>query len=193
MDEYISFFVELSFFEAFSIEEIFNILGILKERKVTGGDVICREGDMGRSCYFLVDGCVRVYLTQYESEKELALLNSGDLFGHLALIDGGTRTASCAALVDSTLLEMEWDVFQFLFTSDSPSSFKFVDAMAQLLVGQLRNTNEKLMAMCGDGEDFTSLEEDEEQVFNNILASSDGANLDKVKVTLPKGKRPQRH
>jgi CRP/FNR family transcriptional regulator, cyclic AMP receptor protein len=58
------------------------------------GDVLCREGQLGRQAFIIVAGTAAVS----RADEVLATVGPGDLVGELALLGAGRRTASVTAL-----------------------------------------------------------------------------------------------
>ena len=68
---------------------------------------VFHEGDHSDACYIVRDGDLRV--TREHSDGRaiaLATLGPGDIFGELAMLDGGTRSASVETLTDAELLAL---------------------------------------------------------------------------------------
>jgi CRP-like cAMP-binding protein len=62
------------------------------------GEVICMEGDPGEAAWLIAEGQVDVLRNvRGERAERLATLKRGDQFGVNALVESGTRTASCVA------------------------------------------------------------------------------------------------
>jgi CRP-like cAMP-binding protein len=81
----------------------------LKEflHRFEGGSVIFREGDIGSEMYIIQSGHVRISLTMGGQERELAVLEKGDFFGEIALLDESpARSASATAIDDVEVLEL---------------------------------------------------------------------------------------
>jgi CRP/FNR family transcriptional regulator, cyclic AMP receptor protein len=77
-------------------------------RSFARGQVIFREGDDAESLYVVVDGLVKVAVSNAEGlELILTTLRPGDAFGELPLIDDGPRSASAIALSETTLLVLD--------------------------------------------------------------------------------------
>ncbi|MDQ3767084.1 MAG: Crp/Fnr family transcriptional regulator [Actinomycetota bacterium] len=75
------------------------------ERSYKRGQLIFSQGDMGESLYVLVDGVVKVFVTSDRGdEMVLTTLHPPEVFGELALIDGGARSASAEALEPAAAL-----------------------------------------------------------------------------------------
>jgi len=84
-------------------------LGVLAERSFRRsykrGAPIFFEGDPGDSLFVLTDGLVKVFVTsEAGDEMVLTTLRPPDVFGEVALIDGGPRSASAEALETTTVL-----------------------------------------------------------------------------------------
>lgn len=64
-------------------------------RRYRQGETILRQGDPGESLFVLLDGLAKVvFTTEHGAEIVLNMLESGDVFGELALLDGSPRSAS---------------------------------------------------------------------------------------------------
>ena len=67
---------------------------------VAAGTTIVTEGTPGHEFYLIVDGSAVVR----RNGRKVATLGPGDYFGELALLDGGTRSASVVAETDLNVL-----------------------------------------------------------------------------------------
>jgi len=83
-------------------------LGALARRRAYGkGDYIFHQGDAGDALFVLMDGRVKVAtISEDGDEMILATLHPPDVFGELALIDGGPRSASIQTLEPTTALTL---------------------------------------------------------------------------------------
>jgi CRP-like cAMP-binding protein len=76
-------------------------------RSFTRQQTVVHKGSTSRSLFFLVDGMCKVTdLTESGREVGLALIQAGDHFGEMALIQEATRSASVVSLRDALLLEL---------------------------------------------------------------------------------------
>ncbi|KAK3508562.1 hypothetical protein QTP70_032764 [Hemibagrus guttatus] len=71
------------------------------------GDIIIREGTLGRKMYFIQHGCVTV-LTRNKKEKKLS---DGSYFGEICLLTSGRRTATVQADTYCRLYSLRVDSF----------------------------------------------------------------------------------
>jgi len=74
--------------------------------------VIFSKGDPGDCLYGILAGRVRIFSASPEGDEiVLNILESGELFGEIALLDGSTRTASAAAMEQADLMRIHRDHF----------------------------------------------------------------------------------
>ncbi|MEI8254492.1 MAG: EAL domain-containing protein [Deltaproteobacteria bacterium] len=107
-----------------------------KYRRVQGErTVIFEEGQPGGSAFVIESGSVLVYRERDGIEVELARLGPGDLFGEVALLDGGVRTASVCVLSDTLLFEIEPTMMRRHIDSADP----VVGMVLNILVGRVRS------------------------------------------------------
>lgn len=73
----------------------------VKRKKFKAGDVLFNEGDIRDNAYIIEIGSVDIIRGQNTpKEKCYATLNAGDLFGEMALMEPGLRSASAIAKTD---------------------------------------------------------------------------------------------
>lgn len=67
--------------------------------------LVCRQGEPGEALYIVMSGKLKV-TTQSEDGREviLAILEDGDTFGEMSLLDGRPRSASVSTVQESELL-----------------------------------------------------------------------------------------
>ncbi|MFT6629881.1 MAG: CRP-like cAMP-binding protein, partial [Flavobacteriales bacterium] len=102
-------------------------------------------------------------------ERVLTTLREDAIFGQIALVDSGKRTATCRALGDVHLARLQRADFDTLFTSGSTFAFLFQEAIAKVAVGQLRHANSRLQLLMLQAK---SSNEDLEEV-SDILSMRD--------------------
>jgi CRP-like cAMP-binding protein len=98
------------------------------------------EGERNDGAYFIIDGEVTVG----RNGKTLANLAAGSMFGVVACLDAGPRSASCVTAGAATLLRMSDRDFDQLFATGNRFAFQMVDLVARQLVQHVRDTNQML-------------------------------------------------
>jgi CRP-like cAMP-binding protein len=87
-------------FANLSKRDLAHIEQIVEEIESKPGEVLIRQGELGRELMLLVDGTARVE----QNGREIDRLVSGDVFGEMALLDGKPRSATVITEMPSTLL-----------------------------------------------------------------------------------------
>lgn len=72
-------------------------------RSFAAGETVFRAGDDGDNAYLVESGGVGVFVPDGETEKLVARLLPGEIFGEMAIIDGRSRSATVRALEASRL------------------------------------------------------------------------------------------
>lgn len=107
-----------------------------QHRMVKAGEVIFKEGDPGGEFYVVRSGKVTVRL----GNRTLEELGEGEIFGEMALIDAGPRSASVIAETDCEIVPVSEKQFLFM-TSEAPY---FALSIMRVLVERLRTANKTL-------------------------------------------------
>ncbi len=97
--------------------------------------VIMREGEAGIFMYVVIDGAVRITI----SDKIIELVKAGGVFGEMALVDQSKRAATAAAATDSNLLSINRNDFLTLIKTNPA----FGASLLRALANRLRNTGKK--------------------------------------------------
>ena len=78
-------------------------------RRIPAGAVIFHEGDAGDNAYIVETGAVDIVARAGEDRLLLARIGPGEIFGEMALIDGGPRIATAIAASATDLTEISGD------------------------------------------------------------------------------------
>ena len=97
------------------------------------GESIFREGDRGDCMYLVVAGTVRLSKSIGGIEQEIGILEKGDFFGEMALIEGGQRTTSVRAETDVRLLRIDSGGFVNLLQLDPEIPLRMLRGLAAAL------------------------------------------------------------
>ncbi len=99
-------------------------------QRYTPGQVICKQGDKADSFFIVRLGFVKVTETHPGGELVLAYLSRGNCFGEMALLEGGTRTATCVALDHVEVVRMDVADFNAMI-ENFPQVKKHLETLAQ--------------------------------------------------------------
>ena len=132
-----------SLFVEFTDDEVADFIELLDIVEVKKGEVIVKQDDHGDCMFILVDGGARVLHHSGGRDINLASLQPGDFFGELALVDAGVRSADVEAGDDCTLLRITQAAISAAAGVYPTAAFKFLIAIGRILVGRLRQTNQR--------------------------------------------------
>ena len=101
-----------SFVDALLADEEDAFQEVMGAVVLSDGEVLFERGDAGDAFYVIESGQVRIY-THDEEDNELTLntLDAGEAFGELSLVDNRPRSASAAAVGQTTLRRLSRDDF----------------------------------------------------------------------------------
>ena len=104
-------------FSSLNEEEIASLLRdeVSQERVYSQGTVILRGGEVGDSVFLISSGSVQVTLGGTNGPlSSLAILQAGEIFGEMAVLERRPRAATVLAKVDCLLLEVAGEEIRHL-------------------------------------------------------------------------------
>lgn len=112
------------------------------ERHLIRGDVLFNEGDPPDSIHLVLRGRIAIAIANPIDRREsvVALMEQGDLFGELGLLDEGPRSAMARALEPTVVLEIPYEPVLTMFR-DHP---ELLWNVTRLLAQRLRAMDEAL-------------------------------------------------
>ena len=96
-----------SLFERLSREELSELAKMTEEVDVAAGKVHCKEGEIGRELFVIMEGEVEVT----RRGNSIGTYGSGDFLGEIALIEDVPRTATMTAKTPLRLFVMTRQAF----------------------------------------------------------------------------------
>ncbi len=93
------------------------------------GDRIIQEGAKDPRIFFIVEGMINVFIGDEPEKKSLRLLEMGDIFGELSLLDNFPRSASAEALTDIRAVVMNKAQFEQLIQNYPVLAMKIIELM----------------------------------------------------------------
>tara|TARA_B110000495_G_scaffold57007_1_gene48282 strand:+ start:2357 stop:2704 length:348 start_codon:yes stop_codon:yes gene_type:complete len=103
------------------------------------GDVILEEGEESYDAYIIMKGEVDVS----KNGKHIITLEENNIFGEIALVDRGPRTATCTAKTNVTLGQVTRDTYISLLKYRP----EVVNPIMRIVVDRLRNLTDMLQDM----------------------------------------------
>jgi uncharacterized membrane protein len=101
--------------------------------RVEADQVLFEAGDSGESLFVVASGEVELAVKDYAGQKiVLTVAQPGEMFGELALLDAGSRTATAVALADSELIEVGRDDLLRLVQRQPDTAISLLGGMAAM-------------------------------------------------------------
>ncbi|MBL8453550.1 MAG: Crp/Fnr family transcriptional regulator [Zoogloea sp.] len=169
-------------FDGLSDEQAEVLRGRSRIRSFAPNTIVVNEGDDGSSLFVVQSGSLKVFLTDnIGREVTLSLLDPGDYFGELALLDDAPRSASVIALTRSEVLQIPRVAFLALIEA-YPACMQIV---VRNLVGRIRTLTESVRALAlvdvfgriSRLFDSLAVEEDGVAIIDRRLTQQDLANM----------------
>ena len=104
------------------------------------GEIIFKEGEVGDRMFIIQSGKVRIVKKVKDVEKTLAVMQEGDFFGEMAVIDKAPRSATAVALEDAKLVVLDEKVFE-MHMQTNPS---IVKKILKKMSSRLRETDKEI-------------------------------------------------
>jgi CRP-like cAMP-binding protein len=135
----------VNIFEGLTPEEKDAFVGVCSEVDFTAGDRVFTEGDVEDDVHIVLSGQVRIAKAiSLDVDRTLAVLGEGEVFGELALVGRGVRTAHADALTDTQVLNLTREAYETLSTRQPQLALKILGRFATMLAERLALTTDLL-------------------------------------------------
>jgi len=143
MPELLQIIKLIEIFHRLNDTQLHEITAIAKRESYKGGDTIIEQDTPGDSMYIIVQGQVEILKRDAEGDMQTALfLGEGQVFGELALLDQGLRTATIIADDDPTIVySLTRDSIEGLCRADTALGYQLMRNLALDLAFKLRHQN----------------------------------------------------
>jgi len=119
-------------FRGLSAATIQQICGLAVRRFYEDGAIVFSQGDPGDALYGVVTGRVRISASTREGkEMFLNIMEPGDTFGEIALLDGNSRTATATATATCELMIIPRAQFLALLQRDPTLAIHLLQLLCQ--------------------------------------------------------------
>ena len=133
--------------QGLSRRELMTLATFSKEKRFPSGASLFQEGDEGSEMYVILEG--KVMISKFipgAGEEALAILDRGDFFGEMTLIDGEPRSADAKAHGGPlTVLALDQGTVREILSMDSHAALEFLQLLCRLVANRLREIDEKVI------------------------------------------------
>ena len=125
-------------FKRLDARELEKLAAEIDQVNVKAGETIFHQHDRGDALYVVEQGAIRIWVKDEDLEEvTLAELQPGEFFGEMAVLDGGERSSSATATIDSHLHRLSSRDFQD-FLLEHPDCA--IDVICEI-AARMRQTN----------------------------------------------------
>ncbi len=104
-------------FQGFTVEEYEQVLELLEQESYATGDVIIDEGKSKQDLWIVVQGsCEVVKMNKSKSQKQLATIEAGAVFGEMSFFQKAPHSATVRALTAVKVMRLTRENFELLQT-----------------------------------------------------------------------------
>jgi len=120
-------------FELLNEDDRIALAKVIDELALPQGHTLFQAGDPGDSLFIVQEGEIELYIKDTAGQK-IVLTNAqtGDMFGELAMLDNGSRTATAVALMDTEVLVIDRDDLVLLFQRKPEAALHMLAALSGL-------------------------------------------------------------
>jgi CRP/FNR family transcriptional regulator, cyclic AMP receptor protein len=128
-----SFLANITMFEHLNEDDQIALANVVDELKVPEGHTLFQAGDPGDSLFIVRMGQIELFIKDTAGQKiVLHTAEPGDMFGELAMLDSGSRTATALALTDCEVLVLDRDDLILLFQRKPEAALHMLAALTGL-------------------------------------------------------------
>jgi uncharacterized membrane protein len=128
-----NFLANIKMFELLNEDDRVALAKVVDELKVPADHTLFQAGDPGDSLFIVRLGEIELYIKDTAGQKiVLHTAQAGDMFGELAMLDSGARTATALALTDSELLVLDRDDLILLFQRKPEAALHMLASLSGL-------------------------------------------------------------
>lgn len=143
---------DIALFADLEEAELVQVMACFSLVSVAAGETLYVEGTQATSACFVIAGELEaVTALPGGGEAVVGVIGPGDLIGEMALLAGGSRTATVRARIDVSAVSVSYAFFQAALTQMSVPAFKILRRIAAKLSLRLEILEEKIFTAwdCG--------------------------------------------
>jgi CRP/FNR family transcriptional regulator, cyclic AMP receptor protein len=128
-----AFLANISLFAMLDDDERSVLAAAMQERTVKAAECLFRAGDPGDEMFVVRTGKVELFVKDKAGQKiVLHVAETGEFFGELSLLDGGSRTATAIVIDAGELLIVDREDLQQLFRKRPDAALDMLAAMGRM-------------------------------------------------------------
>ena len=142
--EILGYLKNISIFSELKDQDLKLIYEKMISRSYSKGELIVLEETIGDKCYFIFEGSVKITRSNKDGrEVILAILNAGEFFGEMSLLDGETRSANVFSQENTKVSILSRDDFLSILEEYPKVSIELL----RELTTRLRKSDEQIASL----------------------------------------------
>ncbi len=153
-DELSNFLKNVGMFATLKMSELHLVSQRLELLRFKKGCEVFRANDEGNELFIIKSGAISVRIhVQDGTDKEIALLKTGEFFGEMAIFENAPRSATCITAEDSELLRLNKEDFFSLMKNFPHAAINVMKSMLNKTSDRLNASGQFVTQMVKWGED----------------------------------------
>ncbi len=127
------FLSNIRMFELLNEDDRQALAHVVDELTIPAGHTLFQAGDPGDSLFIVREGNIELFIKDTAGQKiVLTVAECGDMFGELAMLDSGPRTATAIALTESEVLVLDREDLVLLFQRKPEAALHMLASLSGL-------------------------------------------------------------
>ena len=127
------FLSNIRMFELLNEDDRQALAHVIDELTIPAGHTLFQAGDPGDSLFIVREGTIELFIKDTAGQKiVLTVAECGDMFGELAMLDSGPRTATAIALTESEVLVLDREDLVLLFQRKPEAALHMLASLSGL-------------------------------------------------------------
>ncbi len=136
---------QIPVFHELSDRQIHEIENLCHKRRYKQGETVFKRLAPGEGMFIILSGAIEIFTEDNnDNKKTLAILNNGEFFGELSLLDSDIRSATAMATENSDLLAFLRPDLQSFSKRNPQTGNKILFNLAKVMAARLRKTSEQV-------------------------------------------------
>ena len=133
-------------FTGFASDTLEAMASLMRKEVHDSGTVIFSEGDEGSALYLVTEGSVRLSKEIEQGDKVVTFidLGVGEVFGEMALLSEGPRTATCTVVEPARFLVLSRQRMEDIALTDPRTHLLLIENITAVVCDRLREVTRRL-------------------------------------------------
>jgi len=139
-EKHLALLRSIPLFEGLSAEQLAKVAALAEVRKYAIRSIVVSQGEPANALFVIAKGRLKVSASGTDGrDTVLGIMAEAEVFGEIALLDGGPRSATCTALEPCELIAIDRAQFMELLLASPGIAVKLL----QVLAARLRRLSQR--------------------------------------------------